>query len=388
MREKILSGNTWTPAWSQSIKASETSKIQHIDPNGTVDLQKSSNSTNQVCQQFFSNSRKMASTDGDIVPLEVSFITTIIINTITCPFVVLLNIQVIIAVKTRPRLQTNSNILLACLAVTDALTGLLGQPSYILWTIFQLSGLSSSKTVGRFHFNVALTFAVASCLHLILVTFERLIAIKFTVHYPNIVTGNNMMIAVIVVWIIAFICNICQALKLYLVLYYMVGLIGISCILFVAFTYMILYHETRRHQRKIKAQQVPQEEVERFTKENKALQTTVLVVGGVIICLLPVCFCLIVVATGLYSFCPINGSMWQTCSMLNSLVNPLIYCWRQKAIRKLVFTHCRRRTQVVQPATQWRGGISQREWKKKLLSFCFIWELHFWLGESILLPHA
>ena len=314
----------------------------------------------------------MATTEGDTakVPLEVSYIIAIIINTITCPFVVLLNVQVIMAVKTRRRLRTNSNILLACLAVTDALTGLLGQPSYILWTIFQLSGLSSSKTVGRFHFNVALTFAVASCLHLILVTFERLIAIKFTTHYPNIVTGNNMTMAVIVVWIFALICNFCHALKLYLVLYYVAGLVGISCILFIVFTYVVLYRETRRHQRKIKVQQVPQDEVERFTKENKALQTTVLVVGGVIICLLPVCFCLIVVVTGLYSFCPINGSMWQTCNMLNSLVNPLIYCWRQKAIRKLVFTHCRRRTQFVQPAIQWRRGLWQRNWKRNLLSFC------------------
>ena len=296
----------------------------------------------------------MATTEGDTakVPLEVSYIIAIIINTITCPFVVLLNVQVIMAVKTRRRLRTNSNILLACLAVTDALTGLLGQPSYILMRIFQLSGLSSSKTVGRFHFNVATTFAVASCLHLILVTFERLIAIKFTTHYPNIVTGNNMTMGVIVVWIIALICNFCHALKLYLVLYYVAGVVGISCILFIVFTYVVLYRETRRHQRKIKVQQVPQDEVERFTKENKALKTTVLVVGGVIICLLPVCFCLIVVVTGLYSFCPINGSMWQTCNMLNSLVNPLIYCWRQKAIRKLVFTHCRRRTQVVQPAIQ------------------------------------
>ena len=332
----------------------------------------------------------MATTEGDTakVPREVSYIIAIIINTITCPFVVLLNVQVIMAVKTRRRLRTNSNILLACLAVTDALTGLLGQPSYILMRIFQLSGLNGSKTIGRFHFNVATTFAVASCLHLILVTFERLIAIKFTTHYPNIVTGNNMTMAVIVVWIIAFICNFCHALKLYLVLYYVAGLVGISCILFIVFTYVVLYRETRRHQRKIKVQQVPQDEVERFTKENKALQTTVLVVGGVIICLLPVCFCLIVVVTGLFSFCPINGSMWQTCNMLNSLVNPLIYCWRQKAIRKLVFTHCRRRTQVVQPAIQWRRGLWQRDWKRNLLSFCIIWELHYWLGESTHLPQT
>ena len=90
----------------------------------------------------FTNATKMTSTEKDTanIPLEVSYIITIIINSITCPFTVLLNVLVIMAVKRRPRLQTNSNILLACLAATDALTGLIVQPSFILWKIFQFLG--------------------------------------------------------------------------------------------------------------------------------------------------------------------------------------------------------------------------------------------------------
>ena len=48
-------------------------------------------------------------------------VINLIINIIACPFTVLLNVMVIMAVKRRTRLQTNSNILLACLAATDAL---------------------------------------------------------------------------------------------------------------------------------------------------------------------------------------------------------------------------------------------------------------------------
>lgn len=122
----------------------------------------------------------MASTAN--AALEVSYIITIIINSITFPFTIFLNVLVIMAVLTRPRLRTNSNILLACLAVTDALAGVLGQPSYILWKIFLLLGLSSTETVGNFNITVKATLVVASCLHLI----ERLIAIKFTggKHFP------------------------------------------------------------------------------------------------------------------------------------------------------------------------------------------------------------
>lgn len=289
----------------------------------------------------------MANTED--VPLGISYFITIIINSVACPFTVLLNVLVIKVVMTRPRLRTNSNILLACLAVTDVLTGLFGQPSHVLWRIFLISGLSTSEKVEDFHFNVMFILATVLCLHLILVSFERLVAIKFTMQYPNVITDSNLKIAVSAIWIIAFMCGTFRVLKMYLVINSMASLITISCIVFVVSAQVILFRETRRHQRKIKARQLPQDEVERFTREYKALKTTVFVIGAIIVCLLPACFCSTLSATGLYGICPINDSLWQTCILLNSLVNPLIYCWRQKEMRKFLF---RIRTQVVHPAIQ------------------------------------
>ena len=280
---------------------------------------------------------------------EAGHIIIIIINSISVPFTVLLNVLVIKAVKTRPRLQTNSNILLACLAVTDALTGLFGQSLYILWRLFELFNLKSSETVEGFHIDVMSVLLIVSCLHLILVTFERLIAIKFAMQYSNVVTHNNIKIAVTVCWLAAIAIAILRTVKLRVVFISMLVLVIFSCIVFVAFTYMILYHETRRHQRKIKAQQLPQEEVERFTKENKALKTTVLVVGAVIICLLPLSFCSIGSISGILNNCPISRRLRQTCIMLNSLVNPIIYCCRQREMRTFVFGI---RTRLVHPASE------------------------------------
>ena len=153
------------------------------------------------------NVSNSTSGEGDIasVPVEVSTVISIIINTITCPFTVLLNMLVIQAVKTRPRLRTNSNILLACLAVTDALSGLLGQPSYILWRITLIFGISSSQAVASFIYDVMAALVLASYLHLMLVTFERLVAIKFTMHYSNIMTHNTIKIKVSVFWIISIV---------------------------------------------------------------------------------------------------------------------------------------------------------------------------------------
>ena len=273
--------------------------------------------------------------DRDVSSMADSIII-IIINTITFPCTVILNVLVIKAVKTTSRLRTNSNILLACLAVTDALTGLLGQPLFILWRIFLTFGLSNSETVGISFISSLLTTLVASYFHLMLVTFERLIAIKFTMKYSNIITEKNMKIAVIVVWIIASSYGVLRMGKVNTARY-LTGPVAISCILFLTFAYLIMYRETARHKEKIKTQQLPQEDVERFLKENKALKTTLFVVGAVLVFLLPVGFFFIFIVTGLYDIFPINLPSILTCAMLNSLVNPLIYCWRQKEMRNVIF---------------------------------------------------
>ena len=155
--------------------------------------------------------------------------------------------------------------------------------------------------------------------------------------------------AVLVVWILTFILGVLRVLKMSLVVHSLSLLLTLSCILFLAFAYFVMYRETRLQQEKIKTQQLPQQEVERFNKENKALKTTVFVVGAVIFCLLPLCFCLILLVTCFCDICPTIAPVTQTCAMLNSLVNPLIYCWRQKEMRKVIF---RLRTQVADAGIQ------------------------------------
>ena len=117
-----------------------------------------------------------------------------------------------------------------------------------------------------------------------------------------------------------------------------------SCMIFVVSVYAVLYLETRRHQKLIKGQQMPQEEVQRFLKESKALKTTVYVVGAVAVCYLPLT---LQIANLPDKRTAIIAPEWiRTVVLLNSLLNPLVYCWRQKEIRKFVF---KTKTQAVNP---------------------------------------
>ena len=120
----------------------------------------------------------------------------IIINGIACPFTVLLNVLVIMAVKRRPSLQSNTNILLACLAVTDLLTGLIVQPSFVAWKTFYVLKKVNFTAVKEVHNYFLRALVISSSLHLMLVTCERLIAIKYTNNYSYILTRRNIKVSV------------------------------------------------------------------------------------------------------------------------------------------------------------------------------------------------
>ena len=266
----------------------------------------------------------------------------------------------IIAVKTRPTLQSYANILLACLAATDAVSGVLAQPSFILYMMLLLLGVGGKSAVDEVHLshNSALrAVLVCSSLHLILVTYERVIAIKFTMYYPIFVTTQKLKVAVIAFWLVSISselvnCATCTEDSLYSNV--ITALALILCLVFVSISYLLLYKETLRLRRKMKTEQIPQEEVERIAKENKALKTTVLVVGAVLLCFIPLLMHILLVLlwsgnvvyqASLYN---VLTPFSRTFSMFNSFLNPLIYCLRQREIRKFVLRFPKV-IQVVQP---------------------------------------
>ena len=109
-----------------------------------------------------------------------------------------------------------------------------------------------------------------------------------------------------------------------------------SFIVFMVLSYAILYKETAYQKNKIKTQQINQQEVEKFFKEKKALKTTVYVIGAVLLCFSPGAVLTILSYIGELNI-PYSAPWIITIVMLNSLLNPLVYCWRQREMRQFVF---------------------------------------------------
>ncbi|XP_068713239.1 melanocortin receptor 5-like [Montipora foliosa] len=302
--------------------------------------------TNISGTNFTSHLKDSSTEDEEWRTAITNAVIAMIINSITCPFTVLLNLSVIMAVRRRPRLQSKTNILLAYLAATDVLTGLVVQPSFILFKTLEILGVPFYDLVRQFHNSCLRAVSICSSLHLMLVTFERLIAIKFTMQYTYVVTRRNIKAAVISFWIFVMFYESARLILNTLQSYFnlLVAFVLLSCIVFVLFSYVNLYRETLRHRKRMKTQQLPAAEVERFAKENKALKTTVLLVGAVTTCYLPISLGVLHSQIRLLSPHSVSDSTpcmacpWvRTFVMLNSLFNPLIYCCRQKEMRQFVF---------------------------------------------------
>ena len=111
------------------------------------------------------------------------FIT--VVKIVTCSLTIILNVLVIIAVKTKARLKTNPNIALSSLALTDVLLGKIAQPVLSAVTISTLQGETFNKDCTRQRtVKTALTSLVGgdSIRHLVLISVERYFSHKTLVH--------------------------------------------------------------------------------------------------------------------------------------------------------------------------------------------------------------
>ena len=129
-----------------------------------------------------------------------------------------------------------------------------------------------------------------------LVSCERLLAIKYTMAYPHLVTAQNIKVAVTSSWLFALFSSVLRRPLSNLLFNESVAdkfrkmivfIVLTSCVVFMTMSYTILCKEAAHQKNKIKAQQLPREDVERFVRERKALKTTVYVVSAVLLCLSP-----------------------------------------------------------------------------------------------------
>ncbi|XP_078352344.1 adenosine receptor A1-like [Oculina patagonica] len=225
------------------------------------------------------------------------------------------------------------NILLACLAGTDLLTGLVVYPLAIALELKRISGVRHLNCTLEKRSALALpVISLASLSHLVLVSIDRYIAIKYSLRYLEIVTKRRLLTGVSFVWAMT------MRVKYAIIKTFIYNtIIILVCIAVIIYTNCYILYETRRQKRRIQTEQVTQEEAKRMKKDKKAAKTLAIILAALALTYLP-SMVMAVIRTTWNTIKPsVTSLLWTwitTFIMLGSLLNPVIYCWRIRKLRR------------------------------------------------------
>ena len=291
---------------------------------------------------------------------------------ISSPVIILLNASVIIAVIQRKELQRVSYILLSSLAVTDLLLGIINMPLSatvdVLIALQKFHGVCMIDSV-----NVHLMFFIfaSSLHHLTLIAWERYVAIKKCIDYRSILTRSRVKKLAIGAWFAALLTTLpgilLEALgadpKFEVVWLNIKIALGIATSILTVCFYIMVYLEVRK--RKLRdISQVTSLVAAKLDK--KVAKTAGLITAALFFSFLPSA-----VVDALGTFFPTFRKNWafrsaETLMQLNSIVNPCIYCYRDRRFRNALLGLLRlRKPQATPPA----DGAERFVRQKKQLGF-------------------
>lgn len=227
-------------------------------------------------------------------------------------------------------LHSMANVLLASLAVSDLAVGLVVQPLFIA---IMLSRISTIRLV----YNILSYFlCCASFITITAITVDRLLILQLHLRYQAVVTLRRVTWVVIFIWLFSGVCS--SLLNLKLRFFDIVAFAVIFTILLGNFAvYLKIYFIVRRHQKQIQHHQQQQqqypnnENIFSLTKFKKSALKTFLVYILLLCCYMPYCFALVIQSISL----EVQVAMI-TLIFINSSLNPLLYCWRDREIRTAV----------------------------------------------------
>lgn len=125
-----------------------------------------------------------------------------VVNAVLSPFAVAANLLIVFVIYRKISLQTSSNLLLGCLAVSDFLVGLVVQPSYVAYRLLEnQSGFVPCAVRKLFSTGFYVLYGV-SFMTLCTISCERLLSLLYHLRYHDIVNHRRVMKTVLFIWLV------------------------------------------------------------------------------------------------------------------------------------------------------------------------------------------
>jgi len=308
-----------------------------------------------VCEDSASFGLKMVPFRSAVLFRSVSVILCVL-NSFLCPLTVAGNILVFMAVLRKVPLRTVANTSILCLAFTDLMVGGFVQPSYVVYQASKLAASPDSFPCDKlliYSFSGVICICM-SFLTLILISLERYLAVFYPYTYEAKVNSRRVILFTVTVWAISI--GILLSVRFLFGINSneetgVISLVIITNFLVTSVVYFKIFRLVKRCNAQVSVEMSQHtgstsestengpttHPVNSSPREAKASKTVAFVAGTLFLCFMPTLCVTIVDQAGLaprdllyHVIYPIA----ETAVLLNSCVNPGIYVWRNRGIRR------------------------------------------------------
>ena len=257
------------------------------------------------------------------------------------------NLLVIRALWKASSIPVNLKSLLQSLAFSDLAVGLIAQLMLGVIVALMLNVAANENdnldflcpTILAVCYTILYLLTCASFLTIMAITVDRLLAIYLHLRYQELVTSKRVIIVLVFLW-----CISCAAASIFFVLpngnSILVAVIEIGGLLFTTVAYALIFKTVRHHQIQEQSQFYRKNDQAMGTvRERKSALNALTVYIVFLACFLPNLCCRILLTVDRFrvSFLVANH-ISGFLVLLNSSLNPLVYCWRYREIRGTVKT--------------------------------------------------
>ena len=254
------------------------------------------------------------------------------------------NAVILIALHKESSLHPPSKLLCSCLAVTDLLAGIISQPVVAFY--FTLMGIAEDNLIGFCVYSARIavfTFTVLAAVSMLTMTaisVDRLLALLLGLRYRHVVTLKRVRALVLCFWIASTAFTGVMIMK-FVILKAFVYALNSLCLLVSVCCYSKIVFALRHHQAAIQ-DQVHQEQpngeiAQNMRQYRKTVSTAMWILLTLVVCYLPYSIVLaMVTAVGSSRYLHAIWTSTVTLVCLNSSLNPIVYCWKIKAVRQEV----------------------------------------------------
>ncbi|XP_020910407.1 adrenocorticotropic hormone receptor-like [Exaiptasia diaphana] len=276
---------------------------------------------------------------------DLFLMTILLVNFLLSLLTILTNFVVVFTIIKTPNLQTPSNILILNLAVTDFFVGVIAEPFTCASKYAELKrNVQLLCSNGLVVSNCLWVLSLMSLIALTAITVDRFLAIHLHLRYRQLITTRRYAILHFSIWVFIATVGVARILyenqRLYLpfstILYASLSLTTL-CFIF-KINRVIKRHSSQIHAQ-LNSSTVPISTTINMPKIKKSVIVMMMTLGAFLACYIPyfgIMITFIVVkepsiAKGYASNITI------TMVKINSLINPIIYCWRIRELRSAAF---------------------------------------------------